>query len=316
MARPHIKKELESLRKSPYLSGVKSPTRSDVTGLAKSGAFTISRQEKESLQVFNPWNVFNGSFVPEAVSRIPIRFLSFGAKLAYGRLLRYAGREGVARPRIDVLAVEIGSSGRNVSRFISELSIFGLVKPIRKGLRQSNRYVFLWHPIFDKSPNMTDSACLDMTDPAYPTIEESQIEESDFEKSKSSLFLKVNKKVMDDDIVSVDEDGNEIVNGPWGRPLKKVAKVPRAKKNEIALRIIKKFKDLCTKNLESTPMEHIKNYMIVLNAMSKGGLSEEQIYDLFEEWFLLGKPDDEAIQITRALSANQINGYKARNQIK
>ena len=46
-----------------------------------------------SLQVgqpFNPFKLFNGIYIPEALVRA--KGISAGAKLAYGRLTRYAGR--------------------------------------------------------------------------------------------------------------------------------------------------------------------------------------------------------------------------------
>jgi hypothetical protein len=55
---------------------------------------------------------------------------------------------------------------------------------------------------------------------------------------------------------------------------------------------------------------------MVLFAMNTGGLSEVQIIDLFDEWFGLGKSDEETISITRALSARQIEQYKIRNNVE
>ena len=63
---------------------------------------------------FNPFRLFNGLFVPEALARR--RGLSPGAKLAYGRLARYAGQDGQCYPAVPTLAREIGvglRKGRN-----------------------------------------------------------------------------------------------------------------------------------------------------------------------------------------------------------
>ena len=49
-------------------------------------------QKMAALQIgepFNPFRFFNGIFVPEALVRT--KLVSAGAKLAYGRLVRYAG---------------------------------------------------------------------------------------------------------------------------------------------------------------------------------------------------------------------------------
>lgn len=128
------------------------------------------------------------------------------------------------------------------------------------------------------------------------------------ENSKKSFPL---KKHMDYE--EVDEDGNPIQKSKWP---KRPAKGPKPEgRNKIALRIQHKFVELCKKEVGVMPIMDVKGYKIVLHAMSAGNLSEEQIYDLFDEWFGLGKPDEETVQITRALSTNQVNAYKARNGI-
>lgn len=43
-------------------------------------------------QPFNPFGLFNGIFVPESL--VKFKDISPGAKLAYGRLARYAGQDG------------------------------------------------------------------------------------------------------------------------------------------------------------------------------------------------------------------------------
>jgi hypothetical protein len=41
---------------------------------------------------FNPYRMFNGLYIPEGLARCP--WISPGAKLAWGRLARYAGEDG------------------------------------------------------------------------------------------------------------------------------------------------------------------------------------------------------------------------------
>ena len=43
-------------------------------------------------QPFNPFRLFTGIFIPEALVRSEL--VSPGAKMAYGRLARYAGQDG------------------------------------------------------------------------------------------------------------------------------------------------------------------------------------------------------------------------------
>jgi hypothetical protein len=63
---------------------------------------------------FNPYRLFTGIFIPDGMVRSTI--ISAGAKLTYGRLLRYAGQDGKCYPAVETLAAEIGVSDRQVQR--------------------------------------------------------------------------------------------------------------------------------------------------------------------------------------------------------
>lgn len=123
--------------------------------------------------------------------------------------------------------------------------------------------------------------------------------------------------VIGDDVnYDVDEDGNERTHDGFGRPLRKGPKPKTEGKNKIALRIVHKFAEMCKKEVGVMPVMNAKGYHMALFALKTGGLTEAQVYDLFDEWFKLGKPDEEAVSIGRALSTNQINGYKVRNNVQ
>jgi hypothetical protein len=62
-------------------------------------------------QPFNPFGLFTGIFVPDALVRSTA--ISAGAKLTYGRLARYAGQDGNCYPAVPTLASEIGMSVAN-----------------------------------------------------------------------------------------------------------------------------------------------------------------------------------------------------------
>ena len=111
------------------------------------------------------------------------------------------------------------------------------------------------------------------------------------------------------DYIEVDEDGCEKVNR-FGRREGEVKKAP---KNLVAKDLQRRFIELCRKNVGVKPLENFAGYVLVLRAMDKGGLSREDVLDLFEEWFTLGRSDTDAVQITQALSDVQINAYKVRN---
>jgi len=140
---------------------------------------------------FNPYRLFYGVFIPEALVRYA--FVSPGAKLCYGRLIRYAGEKGKCFPSQEALARELGVSVRNVRRYIQELRSKGFIRTVRQGLQSSNEYEFLWHPIFDGSErtdssyqNRTNAASPNRPEPSAPSRKESVGRESSRRKSASS----------------------------------------------------------------------------------------------------------------------------------
>ena len=51
-------------------------------------------------QPFNPFRLFTGIIIPEALVRSNL--VSPGAKMAYGRLTRYAGQDGMCFPAVSM----------------------------------------------------------------------------------------------------------------------------------------------------------------------------------------------------------------------
>jgi hypothetical protein len=104
---------------------------------------------------------------------------------------------------------------------------------------------------------------------------------------------------------------SEVREVKMGGEFNDVPVIEKKPKDKTAVRIQFKFRELCKKNLNQEPALTVKDYKIAQFALKH--LTEDKIYDLFDEWFGLGKPDEELIQMTRALSGNQINSYKVRN---
>ena len=97
-------------------------------------------------QPFNPFNLFCGIFIPDALTRY--QGLSPGAKLAFGRLARYSGEDGDCYPSIPTLGREIGMGTTQARSYVHELVAerFIRVEP-RPGT--SGIYTFLWHEAFE-----------------------------------------------------------------------------------------------------------------------------------------------------------------------
>lgn len=103
----------------------------------------MSTQSLEVGKPFNPYRMFHGSFVPNWL--MPITDLTPGAKLCYARLAQYSGKNGSCYPTLDALALALGVGGRQVARYIKELSQCGLLGYVKNKFGASNRYIFLWH---------------------------------------------------------------------------------------------------------------------------------------------------------------------------
>ena len=105
-------------------------------------------------EVFNPYGMFVGSFVPNALLRY--KGLSSTAKLLWARLAQYAGKNGECFPSQKTLAEELGITERQIITMLKQLVAKGFIKQEKpKGLdklvHKTSRYYFLWHKYFDIS---------------------------------------------------------------------------------------------------------------------------------------------------------------------
>ena len=80
------------------------------------------------------------TFAPIPNSLLERTDISHGAKLCCGRLIQYAGKNGIAYPKIETLAQQIGSSKQAVIRFIKELKEHKILTTKRQGLGKPNIY--------------------------------------------------------------------------------------------------------------------------------------------------------------------------------
>jgi len=105
-------------------------------------------------EIFNPYGLLKGAYIPNAIMKNPE--LSYPAKILYARLLQYAGNNGVCYPAIETLAEEIAASKQYVIKLLKELESKSFIKRQKptgkeKLLHKTNRYFFLWHPVFEQS---------------------------------------------------------------------------------------------------------------------------------------------------------------------
>lgn len=122
-------------------------------------------------QIFNPYKMFVGAFIPTWLLERPVEELSLGAKVVYARLALFAGERGVAFPFVETIADGIGLSERQVSRYLSELDEKKLIRITwRTSQCKSSIYEFLVHEWFLESLAVKEGATDDtlVTDMSPP----------------------------------------------------------------------------------------------------------------------------------------------------
>jgi len=116
---------------------------------------------------------------------------------------------------------------------------------------------------------------------------------------KENCFSAKNDFYEDETIEAVDDNGDPI------KPRTKATKDP----------LIEFFRSECKKQVGINPVIPIAASRTLL-ITARQHLTDTQITAMFKDWFALGKPDNETMQITRALSTARINTFKADNGIK
>ncbi len=149
-------------------------------------------------QPFNPFGMFNGIFIPEALVRY--KGISAGAKLAFGRLARYAGQDGRCYPAVATLGYEIGVGDRQARNYLTELETAKLIRRVNRFESRgqtSNAIEFLWHQLFEQGVNDPSGEGVKDTSPRgrkHRSPKESQVEESHGEETDSDYLITNRKK--------------------------------------------------------------------------------------------------------------------------
>lgn len=92
---------------------------------------------------FNPYRRFSRfSVLPDGLVAYP--GLSFGAKVLWGKIAQYAGKDGRAYPSVATLASAIGLKERHTQNLLLELKREGFIETSRGP--GANSYYFLLHP--------------------------------------------------------------------------------------------------------------------------------------------------------------------------
>jgi hypothetical protein len=232
-----------------------------------------------------------------------LRGESGNTQSVYYWICNYLNKEGECWPSIDTLSEDAGCSRDTTKRALERLEELGILSVEHRGgqdgVSLSNKYAVLLKESADFAPlgaNHAGGEGLTM----HPELYSSEL------KERTEIGISDSTEEEEDvKYIETDEDGNEIKS--------KVRKSPQERKDTTSIRILHNFQERVHKINPSVTIAYRPGYIRVLEAM-KAGLTEKQIYDLFDDWFAQ-KGDEEAISVTAALSTNSINTFKVRENI-
>jgi len=215
-------------------------------------------------ELYNPYKVFVGIFIPNLI--VQDKKLSVGAKLTFGVMCQFAGKNGVCYPKQGAIAERLGVSKRQAQRYIEELKKEGYIRVSQQGLTKPNIYSFLWKKEWNNlaTPEATDSSTQEASDMSLPIrlnrfILNRYPPLSPLERgNKKTSSLRRRKKTKMEKQLAIGgfhPNGEEIVReiyGEWNTVVK-----PKILKEQIK----KKEKDLNLKELdklENTMMKFVR----------------------------------------------------------
>ena len=108
-----------------------------------------TKAELKTGDVYNPYKIFVGIFIPNCIAET--NKLSQSAKLCFGKLSQFSGRNGKCFPKQETLAKGIGvKSIKQIHRCLNELEKAQLIrreKPTGKDklMHKPDAYVFIWN---------------------------------------------------------------------------------------------------------------------------------------------------------------------------
>lgn len=248
-----------------------------------------------------------------------------GLQSTYHWICDHADENGYCYPSAQKIADDAGVSRRKVFDYLKELETMGVLE--REKRTKGNEQLSNAYYVMDLSQNTTPSAppalpsapaaqppsAPDAHEPtpsslSHPTKGGLQAEPHpdprSFYSKSPAAFLKPSGEIEN---VPTDSEGNP-------KPHKKKALIDKAVVQS-AFRLRAKFGEICQKHMSRAPAPHAAGLSRCRDALLKHKLTESQVIDLFEEWFSLGKSDEESVSITRALSDLQIEQYKIRNNV-
>lgn len=226
-------------------------------------------------------------------------------------------KNGVCFASNDVIASILNMSKRGVQNSLGRLEVGGYIKRAVNGY---SRHIIPLI-VFGEGVQSLHGGVLtrarggaQLVTPIIGMNKNNELEGSVSLKSSTDI-IDQNQHSGSDTMVGKDEEVSRVAVNEDGVPQEGVSKRPKGEgRNKVALRVRRWFGGQCFDRFGTKPMEDVKGYMMIVRALKE--LTQFQLHDLLEEWLDSDKLDEELMQITRALSSNQINIFKVRNGIK
>ena len=96
-------------------------------------------------KLHHPQNLINAAHIPNWLIQIPCTLLSFGAKLTYARLCKWAGKDGKAYRSYTQLSKELGVSPSQIKRYLRDLKEAELIATFHPQAGGMNHFTFFEH---------------------------------------------------------------------------------------------------------------------------------------------------------------------------
>lgn len=254
------------------------------------------------------------------------------AQVLFMWLCRYADEDGQCFPSVSTLAKNCGVSEATIKRKMIVLVESGFITRIfrknkKTGANASNLYqIMLVNNDISEGGAHSEPRVGSQRAQGWAHSEllskhniNKTKERDDFFQKSSSLSdgsvtevkseENIKQDLGDTELELVDEGGNPLE--PVG--FKRKEKRGRPRKDHVALKVQREFISRVKKEFGVEVPETSKGYFVVINAINKFGLDEAKAMDIVDEWFSLGKPEDETVHITHCFSEYQVTNYKVRN---
>lgn len=239
-------------------------------------------------------------------NRSALKGIHYRERATFTALCDMADNNGRCWPSYQTLADHAGMSRDSAIESIQALISRGLISKTNRGREDgsqtSNEYQICLLAGGSGQEPLGGSGCEPLGVVARIPTNDNQLERKNDLEQSSRSFSSSNAPIEVEEVTSVSCDD-------WGE---EVTTKPKKSNNS---HLVKHFLTLAEKNTNILPMVNMAAANKLLQA-AKQHLTEEQIKDMFDDWFYTPKPDHELLQITRALSIARINQYKASNGIK